>query len=323
MPEQFAGNTGDESQRHKDRKQHHGNRHNRRCDPIHGKLGRFRHRKLRVVFHGGFDIFHHHNRIIHHNANGKHHGEQGDRIGRIAHGIQHREGADQADRHRNQRNDGGADRTQEQEDHNHHQHKGFQQRLDHLMNRELDEKCGVIGHLIAKPRRKACGQLAHGGSNTFRHANRIGPGREENLHQQRGAAIQPRIHILVPGAKFQPRHIPHTQDAAIRIGADDDGAKFSRGDQPPRGGDIKLIGRILGHGLGANAPKRCHLILLLDRANHIRRRQAKRGQAIGLEPDAHGIIARAEHLRVTHAGHAAQRIQYVDRHVIADEERIE
>ena len=174
MTEQFTRNARNESQRHKDRKQHHGNRHNRRGDAFHGKLGGFRYRKLRMVFHGGFDIFHHHNGIIHHNANRQHHGEQGNRIGRIAHGTQHREGADQADRHRNQRNDGGADGPQEQKHHNHHKHKGFQQRLDHLMDRELNKQSRIIGHLIPHAGGEARGKLAHGGANTIRHANRIG-----------------------------------------------------------------------------------------------------------------------------------------------------
>ena len=276
-----------------------------------------------MMFHGGFDIFHHHNRVIHHNANRQHHGQQGYGIGRIAHGVQHGEGADQADRHGDQRNDGSADRTQEQEDHNHHQHKGFQQRLDYLMDRELDEKCRVIGDFIAKPGGEARGKLAHGRPHTIGDTYRIGAGGEEYLHQQRRAAIQPRIHILVPGAEFQPRHIAHAKRAAILIGADNDGAEFIGADQPPRGGDIELIGRILAHGLGADAPKRRHLVLLLDGADHIRRHQAKRGQAIRLEPDAHGIIARAEHLRVTHTRHAAQRIQDIDRDIIADEQRIE
>ena len=276
-----------------------------------------------MVFHGGFDIFHHHNRIIHHNANREHHRQQGYGIGRIAHGAQHREGADQADRHRNQRNDGGADGPQEQEDHNHHQHKGFQQRLDHLMDREFDKQCSIVSDLIAKPGGETRGKLAHGGADTIRHTNRIGPGREENLDQQRRIAIKPRLDILVPGAEFKPRHIAHAEHAAILIGADDDGAEFIRGNQAPRGGDIELIGRVLAHGLRTHAPKRSHLVLLLDRADHIRRRQAKRGQPVRLEPDAHGIIARAEHLRVTHTRNAAQSIEHIDGHVIADEQRIE
>ena len=191
------------------------------------------------------------------------------------------------------------------------------------MDREFDKQCSIIGDLITHAGRETRGKLAHGGANTIRHANRIGPGREENLDQQRGIAIQPRLHILIPGAKFQPRNITHAEHAAILIGADDDGAEFIRGNQTPRSGDIELIGRVLAHGLRAHAPKRRHLVLLLDCADHIRRRQAKRGQAIRLEPDAHGIIARAEHLRVTHTRHAAQSIQHIDGHVIADEQRIE
>ena len=191
------------------------------------------------------------------------------------------------------------------------------------MDREFDKQCSIVSDLIAKPGGETRGKLAHGGADTIRHTNRIGPGREENLDQQRRIAIKPRLDILVPGAEFKPRHIAHAEHAAILIGADDDGAEFIRGNQAPRGGDIELIGRVLAHGLRTHAPKRCHLVLLLDRADHIRRRQAKRGQPIRLEPDAHGIIARAEHLRIAHTRHTAQSIQHIDGHVIADEQRIE
>ena len=142
------------------------------------------------------------------------------------------------------------------------------------------------------------------------------------MDQQRRIAIQPRLDILVPGAEFKPRHILHAQHAAILIGANDDGAKFIGGNQAPGGGDIELIGRVLAHGLRAHAPKRRHLVLLLDCANHIGRGQAKCDQPIGLEPDAHGIVARAEHLRITHTRHAAQSIQHIDGDVIAEKQGI-
>ena len=44
------------------------------------------------------------------------------------------------------------------------------------MDRELDEKRGVIGHLIAKPGRETRSKLAHGGANTIRNTHRIRPG---------------------------------------------------------------------------------------------------------------------------------------------------
>ena len=76
--------------------------------------------------HDAFDVLDHDDRVVDQDADRQHHREQRDRIGRIAHHQQHREGADHADRHRDCRNEGRAQAAEKHEDDDHDQHKGDQ-----------------------------------------------------------------------------------------------------------------------------------------------------------------------------------------------------
>ena len=49
-------------------------------------------------------------------------------------------------------------------------------------------------------------------------------------------------------------------------------------------------------------------VLLANRANDVGRRQPARRQPIGIEPDAHAVLAGAEHLRAADAGDARQLV---------------
>jgi hypothetical protein len=64
----------------------------------------------------------------------------------------------------------------------------------------------------------------------------------------------------------------------------------------------------------------CRLdILLADRAGHIHRREAQIGQLAGVEPDAHGIRARAEEEHLANAGNPSQHIADVEVGIVAEE----
>jgi hypothetical protein len=92
--------------------------------------------------------------VVDHDANRQHHCQQANRVGRIADGIQHDEAADQANRHRDCRDDGSAETAEKQVDHQHHQDKRLDQRLLHLMDRGGDEGGRVIGNFPSHVRRE-------------------------------------------------------------------------------------------------------------------------------------------------------------------------
>ena len=72
--------------------------------------------QLGVFLHHPLDILDHHDGVVDDDADGQHHAEQRDGVGAVAHGQQDGEGADQADRHRDGRDQRGAQRAEEQED---------------------------------------------------------------------------------------------------------------------------------------------------------------------------------------------------------------
>src|SRR5262249_16101343 len=82
-------------------------RDDRRGDLRHRLLGGLRRRKLRLLLHHPLDVLDDDDGIVDHDTDGEYHGEQRHRIGRIAHGEQHGDGADQADGHRDRREEGG------------------------------------------------------------------------------------------------------------------------------------------------------------------------------------------------------------------------
>ena len=74
-------------------------------------------RELGLLLQHALDVLDDDDRVVDDDADRQHHREQRHRIGGIAHRQQHREGADQADRHRHRGNDRGAQIAEEQEDH--------------------------------------------------------------------------------------------------------------------------------------------------------------------------------------------------------------
>ena len=63
-------------------------------------------------------------------------------------------------------------------------------------------------------------------------------------------------------------------------------------------------------------------VLLAQRTDHVAGRDLARGEAIGIEPQAHRILALAEDGDVADAGHALQGVAHVDVEVVAQEERV-
>jgi hypothetical protein len=74
--------------------------------------------------------------------------------------------------------------------------------------------------------------------------------------------------------------------------------------------------------LGADPAQRGLGVLLLHRLDHVARHHREAGQPVGVEPDPHAVAQIGEQLRLADAGHAGDRVENVDRHVIVEEERI-
>ena len=79
---------------------------------------------------------------------------------------------------------------------------------------------------------------------------------------------------------------------------------------------------VLGRGRAADPPGRRLEVLLLDRRDHVGRRQPELGQLVGLEPDAHAVVGAAEEIDLGDPGDAEDLVPQVDAAVVDQEVRV-
>src|SRR5215470_7197528 len=126
-----------------------------------------------MFFHHAFDVLDDDNSVIDHDADREHDREQRYRVGGIADGEQYDESADQADRHRNGGNQGGAYAAEEQVNDDHDQNKCLEQRLQHLMDCIGDENRGVVRDLPVEIFRKSRLQFLDLGAHGLQRVDRV------------------------------------------------------------------------------------------------------------------------------------------------------
>ena len=211
---------------------------------------------------------------------------------------------------------------EEQIDDEHHEHEGFDQRLLHLVDRRGDEFGRIVGHLPGEIGREVLLCVAHRLLDGVERDERVRAGRLIDRDQRRCRAVEARVAIEVRGAEFDPRDILQPQQRAVAVGADHDVLEFLDRRETALGLDVELDLLIVVDGPRADAADRRLRVLRLDRGDDVGDREPEAGQAVGLQPDAHRVVLRPEQLRIADAGRRANRIDEIDRRVIADEQRV-
>ena len=275
-----------------------------------------------MFLHHPFDVFHHHDGVVDDDADRQHDREQRHGVGRIADGQQRDESADQADRHRERRDQGGANAAEEKKDHDDDEDEGLDQGFLHLVDRVGDEHRGVVSHfpgqIVGKPLLSFGDALLH----RLQGVDRVGARRLINRDGRRRAAVEPRVAIEIGGAELKARDIAEAKHRAVGIGPDDDIGEFLHRGEAALGLDIELQLLIVGDRAGADAADRGLDILRLDRADDVAGGEIEPGQPVGAHPGAHRVILRAPNGRVADAGRAFDLIEQIDGHVIGEEQRI-
>ena len=131
-------------------------------------------KRVHAFFNVPENIFQHDNRIIHHQADGQHQGQQGERIDGKTGQRHQRESTHQTDRNGDDRNDGGAQRTQKHEDDQGHQQHSLQNRDVNILNGAVNEGRVVIGHVNQHVAGQISFELGDGLTHTPRQVQRIG-----------------------------------------------------------------------------------------------------------------------------------------------------
>ena len=144
-------------------------------------------------------IFHYDNGVVHDDADRQHQAEQRQRIQGQAKRRHDREGADQRDRHRQQRNDGGAPVLQKQDDHEHHQQQRFEQSLHHGIDGLLHEYHGIVYEEVVEPFGKTGFEIFHRRQNGRLGFQGIGTGQLKNGQAYRGLAVEKQSGVVILG----------------------------------------------------------------------------------------------------------------------------
>ena len=311
-----TGQAAEKSHRNKHRRQHEGDRHHRATDISQRRLGRRRRRKIfrvELVLHR----LHHDDRIIDDDTDRQHQSEQRQRVDRKAQRGKHGEGADQGHRHHQHRNQGRTPRLQEQKHHQQHQQHGFKQGDDHFLHRLGDKGRGAVRHRIHHARREALRQRLHGRLNITRGIECIGIGLQENTDEHARHAVLLHGDRVISTAEFNARNILQTHDLAVGRGADDDVFVLRDIGQSTLHGD-RILHRHAGWcGRHADATGRRHHVLLLHHALHIGGTHTETRHLLGVQPDAHAVIACAKQTHEAHALDAGECILKVEQRIVA------
>ena len=135
---------------------------------------------------------------------GQHQRQQRDRVGRVAQRQHDGEGADKRHRHRDDRDQGGAQVAEEDEDDDRHEDEGLDQRVDHALDRGFHEDRRVVHHVVGdilgEARLQRLDRIAH----ALGRGQRIGAGQLVDLDAGRGLAVVAAELVAGLGAQLDP-----------------------------------------------------------------------------------------------------------------------
>ncbi len=315
---ELAREAAEERDRDEHRAQHQHDRDDRARDFLHS-LDRGFARIDVLLVHDALDVLQDDDRVVHHDADRQDHAEEGERVDGIAQRQQPRERAEQRHRHRGERNQRRAPVLQEDEHHQEHEQHRLAQRDHHLADRDLDEKRGVVDDLLLEAGREALGELGHRRVHFLGDVERVRPGLQEDADQGGAAVVDAPHEAVVARGELDARDVRETQARAVGIGADDDVLEFLRLREPSlrRDGVDELLaaaGGRLAHLAGRELR-----VLLVDGARDVAGRKLQLREAVGPQPDAHGVVLGAEDLHVGGARHALHLVEHVERRVVRGE----
>ena len=171
--------------------------------------------------------------------------------------------------------------------------------------------------------RIALRQPVERGADCARGRDGVGARSEKDRKRGRGRAIEAAEGVGRLRSKLDPRHVSDPHQRSVGIGAHHDVLELFRGGEAPKRIERQLPLLLWSGGLGADPSQRGLGVLLLHGFDHVARDHREAGQPVGVEPDPHAVAEVREQLRLADAGHARDRVEDVDRHVIVEEERIQ
>ena len=307
---------GDERRRQEHRDQHQGDRDQRAADLVHGLVCGFlgRHALRQVAL----DVLDHDDGVVDDDADRQHQAEQRQRVEGDAHRGHDGERPDQRDRDGEDRDDRRAPGLQEQDHDDDDEDHGLEECRDDGVDGGLDEGRGIIDDRVVEAGREALLQPLHLGDDGVRGGERVGAGALEDAEGGGRLVVEVGVQRVVLRAQLDAGDVAQARHRPVRLGADHDvlellgrtqpSQRAHRQGEPARRHRRRLVDRT-GRDLEVRRPQRQH-----DFAG----REVARGNAGRVEPDAHRVVAAAEHQHVADAVDAGQHVLHVERGVVGD-----
>ena len=207
---------------------------------------------------------------------------------------------------------------QEQDDDDDDEHYGFKERDDHSFDGAANEDGGVVHHRVVEALREVLLKLIHRGADIRGELERVRTGRLEDGNRDGLLVVEQGTERVAGGAEFDAGDALEQCLLAVRAGLDDDVAELFRIEQTALGVDLQFVSDGTAHGLLADGTG-CDLhILFAERVHDVARGQVTRGGLIGIDPDAHRVVAGAEELHGASAGNARQDILHLKRRKVTE-----
>ncbi len=174
----------------------------------------------------------------------------------------------------------------------------------------------VVDHGVGDPRGEAFRHRLHGLQHLGRRLQGIGAGALIDQDGHRLLAVEIGIEAVILRAQLDPADIPHMGHPPAGVVLDHDIAELGGIDQPAQGLHADVEGGCRRHRrLAEHAGSDLHIVAA-QRIHDVLGGQAARRGLVRIEPDAHGIVARALDLGVADAIDAGDRIGDLQGHVV-------
>jgi hypothetical protein len=275
-------------------------------------------RRHLLLLHDALDVLDDDDRVVDDDADGEHEPEEREQIHRESENPHAEEGADDRDRHGQQRNDGRAPVLQEDEDHERHESHRDQQRLHDLVNRSGNEGRGIVADFLVHAGGKRFLQLRHARHERVAHRERVCAGPQVHNDQRSGLVVEAADEPVVAGAELHRADVRDAEHRAIRARAHDDVLEVRGSAEASERGDRESELRAHWCGLASDGASRVRAVLFVDRRGDIRHRDAELRHLVGVELDVHGERQIAERHRIADAGNALDLILEIDLRVVVE-----
>ena len=317
LPVDHAGRSAEERHRQEHRRQYQRDRDQRDGNLVHRFDRRLPRRHLGIFFHQALDVLDHDDRVVDQQADRENEPEQRQRVDREAGEIEHAERAEQHDRDRDRRDQRRAPALQEHEHYDDDEDDGLDERLDDLVDRQLDEVGGVVGVGEFQAGREALGGFCDESLDQLGGLERVGAGREQHRDTGAGMRVDAAARVVVFRTQLNPGDIPQLDHGAIVGGLEDDVGELLGRLEARLCGDGRVQHLRVGLRLPTEFAGGDFGVLRLDRGRHVARDQLVARELARVQPDPHRVL-RAEHVAVADARNTAERILQVRDKIVGD-----